>query len=443
MRALDKNFVEILSNSIENDMGYNAEFALKVMGPYLPDPNRGFTAQYYKIKNGQHRYHAMKSFWGKFPPSQADMTLPCAIYPANLPDYQIMLISANIEHLSKADDIAQRNMNVLTLLESEFATQKKYAKNMYTQLYGKDPDATKPNWVDHLKKAFKFPLSSNFTSDRFVTNTSIEEAMLFNVTSKSGEGKLLFQYPYFHKFEADKPLNEVGLGIQALIREILKSPFSLTGSSYNSLYTFSNCIRCLSPFQVFSILDRYVKSLRRIEKNEDSEEKKKQTMKLIHKHFNAYAKGISKFIEYLAEKVPQNPELPYKYLVEGVVNTADVTSAELLHIFEDTNTNTQDQETVISYLNLTQSKQQQLYWKKVFESNEFENILAQWKATFEVQAVAHPVITSSWVVFESDGCIFNNCCAFDWIAEQERNSLKFNLILGDIPVSIILHVCFP
>jgi hypothetical protein len=259
-------------------------------------------------------------------------------------------------------------------------------------------------------------------------------------TSRVGDSKLLFEYPYFHTFN-ERALNQCGMNIETLVRELILHPLSITKDSYNSLYNFSRQFVSLSPFDVEPILRRYVESLRALTESEDSDDQKGRAAKKMNTELNAYAKAIPQFIKYLENELPQKPTLPQQYMVEGVTNIQDVTSAELFHMFQLT-LNPSSRAIVQSILRGSPLKEQENYLKTQFESNIAKHILSAWKLLFQVVPVARPVLSSSWVVFEADGCTFNNCCAFDWIAEQEGKKQHFNLVLGDIPVSFILYVWF-
>jgi hypothetical protein len=441
LRPLDAAFADTLANTIESVGGYNSEFTLKVMGPYDADPARGFSRPYYKIKNGQHRYSAMQTIWRKHPPlERTTMTLPCAVYPTNLEDYQIRMVSVNIEQAAKVDTVQQRYSHILSLLDQENVNSRKFTKPVYVSMIGKEPQGSN-NWVDQLKKAFKYPRSSSFTTDRFVQDSVPGDAGLSMVsTSRVGDSKLLFEYPYFHTFN-ERALNQCGMNIETLVRELILHPLSITKDSYNSLYNFSRQFVSLSPFDVEPILRRYVESLRALTESEDSDDQKGRAAKKMNTELNAYAKAIPQFIKYLENELPQKPTLPQQYMVEGLTNIQDVTSAELFHMFQLT-LNPSSRAIVQKILRGSPLKEQENYLKTQFESNIAKHILSAWKLLFQVVPVARPVLSSSWVVFEADGCTFNNCCAFDWIAEQEGKKQHFNLVLGDIPVSFILYVWF-
>ena len=435
-RPLNEEFVNTLFASMAATHGYNSEFSLKVMGPY-PAFDK-FTEPYYKVKNGQHRIFAMKKYWSQNPVAPLEKVFPCNVYPINLTGFQMTILSANIEQDCLPDTKIQRYNNILFVLDEEVREgpnvvvgSRKGSEQVIGSLFG-TKEKQNSTWADQLKKALKYPVGSSFTGNRLEPGTEDPSASGLLLETK---GKLKFKYPYYYSFDnRDEPLAIIGKEIQVHTRKILNNPNSITAESYQSYYALASSLKVLSPFQVASFLKVYLGSLSNPTSSSGSSSSAKKEIRMLNQGMNAKIKAIKLFIDYFISEIPQNPTLPIRYRNEGLENVSELTTAEIFHIFMN-EFDENEKATTFRILEAQPLKGQGPNIASQFSSFAGKPIVKKWRSIFVALTDNIPSVVSSWNVWQTQGYSFYNCCVFDWMAEQALQKRKYNLVLGDIPVS--------
>ena len=451
MRPVQDYFVAELLVKMEAQM-VDPAFPIQVKGP-MDDGT-------YIIINGQHRYHASTKFYERKRIPLHERVLNCMVYPPNLDIMEELVIAANPTRESLPDDICTKYKRLCIYFQNLRKQNILIDKQKVAIQYSPKEGVSDTNqWVYQLRKVCEFPFGVNFPVLN-IKSSSLECRGMKQPTAKTGknvtpEKKLLFsQFKYDIKEEpvllsTGEASEDFGGYLYFLHGKCLLHPYSYTTTGYAGAYKLliasASCLSgYLNPRQIAPIIEVYLKSLDRVLDEVDGEEADtKKAAKAFNDQFFTFWSILSDILTFLHTQVKNVQTSVLPILPGGMkfANEIQVKDLELGDIYQLVRDLLSEEDFEEMYTHNWNRQKKAVIVGNFFNSNIGAVILTRWKNLFTDQSVR--TITPNTSTYfpkklkELNGkeyCFWNGC-AFAYLEKAYEQKEKFNLILGDIPVS--------
>ena len=464
LRPVNQVYVnDLLSVMISS--GIDPAYPIQVMAPI-----QGAEVQTYRIINGQHRFEAARSYFNRMDPIPArdQWVINCQIY-SNITAAEEASIAANPIRTQITD---QNNVTfrrcVLYLDYFKHNPNDRsvgFSNEQFGRIYSSAENASS-NWIRQCLRAVKFPCVHPENNPQFFSNIQLQNDA-FRITGMSLAtvngiedpsrvyfGDLGLEWNVEQRLTSPNDFQNAGGYLTHLHQKIMFNQDSYTMSGYTIIYTtLCNGInKILYPTQIITILEEYLAGLERLVNANDD-------VSAYNKTFTGFAAILSEVFSYLYSLVnigtTSLPILPAEWSYpEGNFGVEHLITADLYQIFVLL-MNSNDLPIVKS--NLWRSKQNKaVAVQAFFMGNIGSSIRDRWTELFRnpesiMTSIPTDVFGDS-PHFQEDyksgngskyTLKFFNSCVFSFCSKAKANGLKYNLVLGDIPVSLICFYWYP
>ena len=440
--------------------GLDPAYPIQVMAPIRGEPE-----QRYRIINGQHRFHAaIRYFQTADPiPTQDSQVINCQVY-SDITVAEEASIAANPVRDQKADENYVKFKRSVLYLDycrvnpnPTVGNGVSYSDEQFGRIYAAEPGTG--NWRRQCLRAVKFPCVHPERNPLKFLNLQLhnEEYSIIGMAHPMVNANEDPSQVYFADIRRDvveRPLEnnalDVGGYLSYLHQQIMFSVKGYTNSGYAIIYTTlcNGLNKYLYPTQIIAMLENYREGLRRYEVDDDSDPA------IYNKMFTGFASNINDVFEYLRTLIDNGttvlPTLPAGWFYPEnfevrFLNTADLYQIFVLLMDPSDLTNVKS--------NLYKVKQNKaLIIQQYFTGNVGSVIRLRWVALFRnPEAVVPPNATDVFgeipnfqLDYTSGGLKgvkytlkFFNSCVFSFCSRARANGVKYNLVLGDLPVSLI------
>lgn len=454
LRSLQDHFVKELLNKMETQT-IDPAFPILVKGPMENGT--------YIIINGQHRFAACTMYYEKKNTPLSMRVLNCMIYKPTLKLSDELVLAANPDRTSLADETFTKYNRLRTYFQDSRSRNETINLQRIAIQYSPKETPESNQWVYQLRKVCEFPFDTKFASLN-IKSESLNCRGMKNPKARQGKNatqdnkKLIFtqfKYDINEKPDLRDESENFGGYLYFLQGRCLLHHYSYTNTGYASAwkmlcYGASSLASFLVPRQIAPIIEEYLDSLDSVLDNvEGDESAKKVAAKNCNDQFISFCSILSGILTYLhnqVKSVPTSvlPPLPQEMRYASEIEVKDLELGDIYHLVR-TLLPDDDFQSIYDY-NWARQRKNALV-ETFFNSNIGAGIFDRWKALFTDQTV-RTIPVSNDVFFaphkrltlnEKEYCFWNSC-AFAFLENAFLKKEKFNLIIGDIPVSSSL-VC--
>jgi hypothetical protein len=454
LRVLTDSYVtDLLAEMVSS--GIDPAYPIQVMAP---DPN-GEEHQY-RIINGQHRFRAAQLYFDRMNPiiGHNFRLINCQIY-SNITVAQETVIAANPSRVQKPDENNVTFRRCVLYLDwfrlHPNDDEIRYSDEQFGRIYSTGENVT-GGWRRQCLRAVKFPCVYPERAPLHFLNLQLRnvEYTITGMTNARVNGNDDPSLVYFSDIGRDVverlPENNflnVGGYLSHLHQQIMFDRKGYTMSGYAIIYnTICNgIIKYLYPTQIIAIFEDYRQGLEGLEYGsaELGNYNKMFTGFLanIYDVFGVYLRSLINDTNVLPT-LPEGWSYPENFRV-NLLNTADLYQIFLLLMDPSDILNVK-----AGVYKIKQNKN--VHITTFFTGNVGEVIRSRWIALFRnPEAVVTPLATDVFGViptfkreYETTKggkytLKFFNSCVFAFCSRAKANGVKYNLVLGDLPVSLI------